>query len=68
MSILAVGSVGLDTIETPFGKVEEIVGGSLTYFSLSASQFTDVSLVAVVGEDFGEKCDYGGKIAVIVAE
>lgn len=55
MSILAVGSVGLDTIETPFGKVEEIVGGSLTYFSLSASQFTDVSLVAVVGEDFGEK-------------
>jgi len=55
MSILAVGSVGLDTIETPFGKVEEIVGGSLTYFSLSASQFTDVNLVAVVGEDFGEK-------------
>lgn len=54
MSILAVGSVAFDTIKTPFGEVTDIVGGSLTYFALSASFFTDVNLVAVVGEDFGE--------------
>jgi sugar/nucleoside kinase (ribokinase family) len=55
MSILAVGSVAFDTIKTPFGEVKDIVGGSLTYFSLAASYFTDVNLVAVVGEDFGEE-------------
>jgi sugar/nucleoside kinase (ribokinase family) len=55
MSILAVGSVAFDTIKTPFGEVTDIVGGSLTYFALSASFFTDVKLVAVVGEDFGEE-------------
>jgi len=55
MSILAVGSVAFDTIKTPFGEVTDIVGGSLTYFALSASFFTDVNLVAVVGEDFGEE-------------
>ncbi len=52
MSILAVGSVAFDTIATPSGKVENILGGSGTYFSLAASYFTDVRLVAVVGEDF----------------
>jgi sugar/nucleoside kinase (ribokinase family) len=52
MSILAVGSIAFDTIKTPFGEVTDIVGGSLTYFALSASFFTDVKLVAVVGEDF----------------
>jgi len=55
MSILAVGSVAFDTIKTPFGEVTDIVGGSLTYFALSASFFTDVNLVAVVGEDFGDE-------------
>src|SRR5205809_1807001 len=55
MSILAVGSIAFDTITTPSGEVTDIVGGSLTYFALSASYFTDVNLVAVVGEDFGEE-------------
>ncbi|HNR13228.1 MAG TPA: PfkB family carbohydrate kinase [Thermodesulfobacteriota bacterium] len=52
MSILVVGSLALDTIETPFGRVEGVLGGSAIYFSLSASFFTDVSLVGVVGADF----------------
>jgi sugar/nucleoside kinase (ribokinase family) len=55
MSILAVGSIAFDTIKTPFGEVDNLLGGSLTYFSVAASFFTDVSLVAVVGEDFGEQ-------------
>lgn len=52
MRLLVVGSVALDSVKTPFGSVEEVLGGSATYFSTSASYFTDVSLVAVVGEDF----------------
>ncbi len=52
MSILVVGSVAFDTIATPSGRVENIVGGAATYFSLAASYFTDVRVVAVVGEDF----------------
>jgi sugar/nucleoside kinase (ribokinase family) len=52
MSILAVGSVAFDTIQTPFGKVEKILGGSATYFALAASYFTEVRMVAVVGDDF----------------
>ncbi|MBC7230858.1 MAG: sugar kinase [Actinobacteria bacterium] len=52
MSILVVGSVALDSIRTPFGEVEEILGGSATYFSVAASFFSPVRLVAVVGEDF----------------
>ena len=52
MSILVVGSVALDSIRTPFGEVEDILGGSATYFSVAASFFGDVRLVAVVGEDF----------------
>jgi sugar/nucleoside kinase (ribokinase family) len=55
MAITAVGSIGIDTIKTPFGSANEIVGGSLTYFALAASFFTDVQLVAVVGDDFGEQ-------------
>ena len=55
MSILVVGSIGLDTIKTPFGEAKDILGGSATYFSLAASQFADVNLVAVVGDDFGEE-------------
>jgi sugar/nucleoside kinase (ribokinase family) len=55
MSILAVGSVALDSVKTPFGEEEEILGGSATYFSMAASYFTNVSVVAVVGEDFPEQ-------------
>lgn len=55
MSILAVGSIAFDTIKTPFGAVKDIVGGSLTYFAIAASYFTDVNLVAVVGTDFREE-------------
>lgn len=53
MSILVVGSVALDSVETPYGKVQNALGGSATYFSISASFFTnDIKLVAVIGEDF----------------
>jgi len=52
MSILVVGSVAFDSIKTPFGEVDDVLGGSACYFSTSASFFTDVSLVAVIGEDF----------------
>jgi len=55
MSILVVGSVALDSVETPFGRAEEVLGGSGTYFSTAASFFADVKLVAVVGEDFPEE-------------
>ncbi len=52
MSILAVGSIAFDSIATPAGKADNVLGGSATYFSLSASYFTQVRVVAVVGEDF----------------
>ncbi len=52
MSILVVGSVAFDTLKTPFGERQKILGGAATYFALSASYFTDVRVVAVVGEDF----------------
>ena len=52
MKILVVGSVAFDSVETPFGQGTDILGGSATYFSTSASFFTGVQLVAVVGEDF----------------
>ncbi len=52
MSILVVGSVAFDTLKTPFGVREKIMGGAATYFSLSASFFTDVRVVGVVGEDY----------------
>ncbi len=52
MSLLVVGTVALDSVKTPFGNVENALGGSATYFSTSASYFTDVRLVAVIGEDF----------------
>ena len=51
-SVLVVGSVAFDSIKTPSGKVERCLGGSATYFSLAASFFADVRLVAVVGADF----------------
>jgi sugar/nucleoside kinase (ribokinase family) len=52
MSLLVVGSVALDSVETPFGLKEDVLGGSATYFSTSASFFTPTQVVAVVGEDF----------------
>jgi len=52
MSIVVVGSIALDTIETPFGKRADILGGSCTHFSYSASFFHPVSVVGVVGQDF----------------
>lgn len=53
MSLIAVGTVAFDDIETPFGKAGEIVGGAATYISLSASYFTsDIQLVSVIGDDF----------------
>lgn len=55
MSLLVVGSIAFDSVKTPFGEVEEVLGGSATYFSTSASYFTDVSIVAVVGTDFPER-------------
>ncbi len=55
MSILVVGSVAFDSVQTPFGKADEVLGGSATYFSTSASYFSDVRLVAVVGEDFPDE-------------
>ena len=55
MSVLVVGSVAFDSVETPFGMRENILGGSATYFSTSASFFTDVNLVAVVGDDFSQE-------------
>lgn len=54
MSLLVVGSVALDSVETPFGQKEDVLGGSATYFSTSASFFTPARIVAVVGEDFDE--------------
>lgn len=53
MSLLIVGTVAFDTIETPFGKVDKTIGGAATYIGLSASAFTkDVALISVIGEDF----------------
>ncbi len=55
MSLLVVGSVAFDAVKTPSGKRDKILGGAATYFSLAASFFTDVRVVAVVGDDFTEK-------------
>src|SRR5512136_983045 len=55
MALLAVGSVALDSVRTPFGVRREVLGGSATYFSTAASFFGPVQLVATVGEDFPEE-------------
>ena len=52
MSLLVVGSVAYDVVETPFGKCEKMLGGSASHFSIAASFFTNVSIVGVVGGDF----------------
>lgn len=54
MSLLVVGSVAYDAVETPFGKIDKMLGGSGSHFSISASFFTDVSIVGVVGGDFDD--------------
>ncbi len=55
MSILVVGSVALDTVETPFARKEETLGGAASYFTTAASLYNQVNLVAVVGSDFPEE-------------
>jgi sugar/nucleoside kinase (ribokinase family) len=55
MPLLAVGSVALDSLETPFGRREDVLGGSASYFSVCASFFGPTRMVAVVGEDFPEE-------------
>lgn len=52
MSVLVVGSVALDSVETPFGKADDVLGGSGTFFSTAASLLTPVQLVGVVGDDY----------------
>lgn len=55
MSLLVVGSVAFDAVETPFGKIDKMLGGSASHFSISASYFTDVRIVGVVGGDFSQE-------------
>lgn len=55
MSLVIVGSVAYDALETPHGKVDRILGGACTYIALSASYFAPVSIVGVVGDDFAEE-------------
>jgi sugar/nucleoside kinase (ribokinase family) len=55
MSVLVVGSMAIDSVETPFGKRDDALGGSATFFSIAASLLDDVRLVAVIGDDFPEK-------------
>jgi sugar/nucleoside kinase (ribokinase family) len=55
VAITVVGSVAFDSIETPAGRRDRCLGGAATYFALAASYFTDVRVIAVVGEDFGNR-------------
>jgi sugar/nucleoside kinase (ribokinase family) len=55
MPILVVGTVAFDALQTPFGKVDRCIGGSATYFSVAASFFTEVDLIAVIGDDFTDE-------------
>ena len=52
MSVLVVGSVALDSVETPFGKADDVLGGSANFFSAAASHLTQVSVVGVIGSDY----------------
>jgi sugar/nucleoside kinase (ribokinase family) len=58
VSLLVVGSVAFDALESPYGKVDRTLGGAATYFAISASFFTPVNLVAIVGDDFTEKDEH----------
>src|SRR3954451_4974514 len=55
MSLIVVGSVAYDGVETPHGKVDRMLGGAATYIALSAAYFTEVKIVAVVGDDFAQE-------------
>jgi sugar/nucleoside kinase (ribokinase family) len=55
LSVLVVGSVALDSVQTPFGQVDDVLGGAASYFSLAASTFTDVQMVGVIGADFPQQ-------------
>lgn len=55
MSLVVVGSIAFDRVKTPFGERERLLGGAATHFALAASFFTDVRVVGVVGEDFGDE-------------
>ena len=55
MTVLVIGSIALDSLETPFGAAEDVLGGSGSYFSLAASALTQVQLVGVVGSDLDER-------------
>jgi sugar/nucleoside kinase (ribokinase family) len=55
MSLLVVGSIAFDSVKTPFGERQRMLGGSATHFSLAASFFTEVRVVGPVGDDFGEE-------------
>src|SRR5260370_4736250 len=55
VSLLVVGSVAVDALESPYGKVDRTLGGAATYFSVAASFFTHVNLVGIVGDDFADK-------------
>src|SRR5437899_7617304 len=54
MSLVVVGSIAFDAVQTPFGERDRMLGGSAVHFSLAASFFTDVRVVGPVGEDFGD--------------
>src|SRR6187551_974814 len=58
MSLVVVGSIAFDAVQTPFGQREKMLGGSAVHFSLAASFFTDVRVVGPVGDDFGDE-EYG---------
>jgi sugar/nucleoside kinase (ribokinase family) len=55
MSIVVVGSIALDNVVTPYGRVDDALGGAATYFAVAASYFTPVQVVAVVGDDFSDE-------------
>jgi sugar/nucleoside kinase (ribokinase family) len=68
VSILVVGSVALDTVETPFARIEETLGGAASYFVTAASLYSQVNLVAIIGSDFPrEHLDFWGKRPVNLA-
>ena len=55
MSLVVVGSVAYDGVETPHGRVDRMLGGACTYIALAASYFTKTKIVAVVGDDFAKE-------------
>lgn len=55
MSLMVVGSIALDSVTTPYGSQDDVLGGAASYFGCAASLFTDVSMVGVIGDDFPEK-------------